>query len=106
MKIVRTNVYLRQVKKLKASERDIEALEQAIAANPAAGDVIPGLDGVRKLRFAMGGKGKRGGGRAIYYVLWVDDTAFMIMAYAKSEREDLSEAGKKIIRALIREINT
>ena len=39
-----------------------------IAQNPLSGDVIPGLQGIRKIRFAFGGRGKRGGGRAIYFL--------------------------------------
>jgi len=55
------------LKKLHATKDEIDALEAAIVANPNAGDVIPGLGGIRKLRFAVGGKGKRGGGRAINF---------------------------------------
>lgn len=68
VKIVRTTIFTKCLKKLNASESDIERLESELASNPSAGDVIQGLSGARKVRFAMGGKGKRGGGRAIYVV--------------------------------------
>lgn len=68
MQIVRTTPYKKALKKLKASKQEIEALEQEIASNPLAGDVIPGLGGIRKIRFGMAGKGKKGGGRAVYYL--------------------------------------
>jgi len=45
------------------SAADIAALEQAVADDPQSGDLIPGLGGIRKLRFALGNKGERGGGR-------------------------------------------
>ena len=55
-------------------------LEDAIAADPKIGDVIPALGGLRKLRFAFGGRGKRGGGRAIYFLLVTEDLAAMVFA--------------------------
>ncbi len=74
MQVVRTGAFNKALKKLGASLSDIERLENEIAAHPEAGDVIQGLSGARKIRFAMRGKGKRGGGRAIYVVVWRVDT--------------------------------
>lgn len=51
--------------------------------------------GVRKLRFAAGGKGKQGGVRVIYYYHVCDSEIFLIQAYKKSKKEDLSSAEKK-----------
>lgn len=90
MKIVRTSRYLRDLKRLRASAEDVARLEQSIASDPTAGDVIPGLGGIRKLRFGLGNRGKRGGGRAIYFLVLADDVAVMIFAYAKNEQEDLT----------------
>ncbi len=104
MKIVRTTTYQRSLRKLGATAAEIAALESAIIANPAAGVVIPGLGGVRKIRFPLGGKGKSGGGRAIYIVLWVDATVFMIMAYKKSVQEDLSQDQREMVLKLIEEL--
>jgi hypothetical protein len=66
MKIVRTRRYLKDMKRIGATAIDMASLEQEIAANPTAGDVIQGLGGIRKIRFGIGNRGKRGGGRAIY----------------------------------------
>ncbi len=104
MKIVRTIAFSKSLKKLNASERDIERLETELAANPAAGDVIQGLSGARKIRFAMGGKGKRGGGRAIYVVVWRADTAYLLLAYSKAVQEDLSNTQREALAAFIKEI--
>ena len=103
MNIIRTQRYLKDLKRMGVSEFERAALEEAIAINPEAGDVIPGLEGLRKIRFAMRNRGKRGGGRAIYYLMMSDETALMITAYAKNEREDLSSDQKKAIVALLRE---
>ena len=104
MQIVRTGLYLRQMKRLGASSTDMGRLEAEIAVNPQAGDVIPGLMGLRKIRFALGNKGKRGGGRAVYFLMVSDDAAVMIFAYAKSAQEDLTMEQRKAALALLKEM--
>lgn len=104
MQIVRTGLYLRQMKRLGASSTDMGRLEAEIAVNPQAGDVIPGLMGLRKIRFALGNKGKRGGGRAVYFLMVSDDVAVMIFAYAKSDQEDLTMEQRKAALALLKEM--
>jgi hypothetical protein len=104
MQIVRTGLYLRQMKRLGASSTDMGRLEAEIAVNPQAGDVIPGLMGLRKIRFALGNKGKRGGGRAVYFLMVSDDVAVMIFAYAKSAQEDLTTEQRKAALASLKEM--
>ena len=104
MRFVHTSRYLKDLKRLRASDDEIAALESAIAANPFSGDVIPGLRGIRKLRFGLGNKGKRGGGRAVYFLMLPEDVAVMLFAYAKSEKEDMSPAEKKAALAVISEM--
>ena len=104
MQIVRTGLYHRQMKRLGASSTDMGRLEAEIAVNPQAGDVIPGLMGLRKIRFALGNKGKRGGGRAVYFLMVSDDVAVMIFAYAKSDQEDLTMEQRKAALALLKEM--
>ena len=103
MKIVQTKRYLKDLKRLGATADDIDKLELDIANSPEAGDVIPGLEGVRKIRFSIGNKGKRGGGRAIYFLMVSDELAVMLFAYAKSEKEDLTNDEKKAASKLIKE---
>lgn len=104
MRIVRTNRYLRDLKRLRASAADVARLEQAISLDPTIGDVIPGLGGIRKLRFGLGNQGKRGGGRAVYFLMLADDAALMIFAYAKNEQEDLTTEQRKAALALTKEM--
>src|SRR5260221_8993977 len=61
-----------------------------LAYNPAAGDLIPGTGGVRKLRWALEGRGTRSGARVIYYYHSASLPLFALTAYAKNERADLS----------------
>ena len=84
---------------LTRTERD--ALVNAVAFDPRAGDIVPGLGGVRKLRWAPAGRGKRGAYRVIYYLY---DEAHPIVAlslYAKNEQSDVSPAQRKAILTLI-----
>jgi hypothetical protein len=56
MKIVHTRRYLKDMKRIGASASEITTLEATIATSPAAGDVIPGLAGLRKYRFRLAGR--------------------------------------------------
>ena len=60
-----------------------------IASEPDAGDVIPGADGARKVRWSRPGMGKRGGARVIYFHLVDDQVVLLVMVYAKAERENV-----------------
>ena len=104
MKIVRTSRYRRDLKRLGTSAAEIAALEAEVVAHPLAGVVIPGLGGLRKLRFGFGGRGKRGAGRAIYFLILAEDVAVMVFAYAKASQEDLTQEQRRAALALIKEM--
>ena len=104
MKIVRTSRYTKDLKRLGVTVGEIAALEAQIVANPLAGDVIPGLGGLRKLRFGFGSRGKRGGGRAIHFLILADDVAVMLFAYGKSAQEDLTPEQRRAALALMKEM--
>lgn len=81
--------FLRNAKGI-LSEDDLIALEVFLAANPNAGDVIQGSGGLRKLRFAAKGHGKRGGARVIYLRIAHPSTIVLSDCYAKNAKTDLS----------------
>ncbi|HEY3539267.1 MAG TPA: DNA-binding protein [Trinickia sp.] len=60
-----------------------------IAANPDAGDVVPGADGARKVRWKRAGTGKSGGARVIYFNLTDEEIVLLVAVYAKAERENM-----------------
>lgn len=60
-----------------------------IASNAEAGDVIPGADGARKVRWTVQGKGKRGGARVIYFNLSDDEIVLLVAVYTKAERSNI-----------------
>ncbi len=57
--------------------------------------MIPGTDGVRKASWARSGQGKRGGLRVIYFYAISAELILLLSAYAKNEREDLTDEDKK-----------
>ena len=65
-------------------------LEIALLARPEAGKVIPGGGGLRKLRRPLAGRGKSGGARVIYYYMSADGLIYLVYAYAKNARENLT----------------
>ncbi|HEX3487383.1 MAG TPA: type II toxin-antitoxin system RelE/ParE family toxin [Micropepsaceae bacterium] len=83
---------------LKEYER--AALVDYLARHPLAGDLIPGTGGVRKLRWALQGRGKRGGARVVYFYHSTALPLFLLTAYAKNERADLSQADKNDFKRL------
>jgi len=83
------------------TEDEYEELILYIAENPEAGDVIRGTGGIRKLRWAARGHGKRGGARVIYYYLNDDFPVYLLAVYGKGEKVDLTSKEKKQMRDLI-----
>ena len=73
-----------------------------LAANPTEGDEIPGLGGIRKVRFAAKGEGKSGGVRVIYY--YHDDAVslYALLIYGKGEQEELTAEQRKAASTLVR----
>ena len=60
-----------------------------IAENPLSGNVIPGAQGARKVRWSVAGRGKRGGVRVIYFNLTNQGVLILLMVYTKSEQSNL-----------------
>lgn len=102
MVIIETLVFTSQIQ----AELDTESyrlLQVALAQNPQAGALIKGTGGLRKVRWSARGKGKRGGARVIYYWHGGRDLLLMLLAYGKSDKEDLTKEQKKVLSTLVRE---
>ena len=78
----------------------IESLAVYLMNRPDAGDMIPGSGGVRKLRWAAKGKGKRGGARIIYLYVVIAGRIYLIRCYAKNVKTDLTADEKKSLRQI------
>jgi hypothetical protein len=80
-----------------------QALKSSLILRPGAGVVIPRSGGLRKIRWALPGQGKRGGCRIIYFWDETTETFFMLYAYRKSQQEDLTSGQFRILSRLVRE---
>lgn len=99
-----TELFTRAVTALLSDEEYAE-LQGSLIVNPQAGDMIKETGGLRKLRWRQErrGKGKRGGVRVIYYWYASESLIYMLLAYSKDERDDLSAAQKRVLARLVRE---
>jgi mRNA-degrading endonuclease RelE of RelBE toxin-antitoxin system len=102
MVVIETLVFTRQVQAL-LSDEEHRALQTALANRPNAGSVIVGSGGLRKLRWATKGKGKRGGSRVIYYWAVSQEQILLLLIYSKSEQEDLTRDQLKTLKRVVEE---
>jgi hypothetical protein len=72
-----------------------------LAAHPKTGDLIEGTDGVRKLRWGRGGRGKSGGVRIIYYYHSELMPLYLLTLFAKNEQDNLSKAERNELAKLV-----
>ena len=80
------------------SDEEYGSLQQALIKDPDAGPVIPGSGGVRKLRWAAPGRGKRGGYRIIYYVKRTNGVIWLLTMYPKNVAENIPAVVLRRIR--------
>jgi mRNA-degrading endonuclease RelE of RelBE toxin-antitoxin system len=76
-------------------------LQAALLGNPEAGALIVGSGGLRKVRWSLPGRGKRGGARLIYYYWMVKRRIYLLYAYSKSAKGDLTREQIKILAGLV-----
>jgi mRNA-degrading endonuclease RelE of RelBE toxin-antitoxin system len=74
----------------------------ALVLRPEQGAIIRGSGGLRKLRWGLAGRGKRGGARLIYYWDKPTETVYMLYAYTKPEQGDLTADQVKVLGRLVR----
>jgi len=87
--VIETPTFQKQAEKLWTEAQRLEFIDW-IAANPLAGDVIPGAGGARKVRWGRTGAGKSSGVRVIYFNLTEQGTVVLTMLYAKSDRTNIA----------------
>ena len=86
------------------SDDDYARLQNVLVENPGRGDLIHGGGGIRKLRFALPGRGKSGGVRVIYYWLRDDGQIYMLLIYPKSKKDDLTDRETALLREFVKEL--
>jgi hypothetical protein len=97
--VVETSAFARRAEKLLTDEEHHDLLLY-LSMYREAGDEIPGSGGVRKLRYAVRGRGKRGGVRVIYYFLDEQNPIYALLLYGKNEQGNLSRDQKKYVKAI------
>ena len=102
MKFVETTIFTRRVTKLLKDE-SYRLLQHTLMLRPDMGDVIRGSSGLRKVRWAGKGSGKRGGVRVIYYWAIPEDTILMLFIFGKNERADLTPSQLEQLRKIVEE---
>lgn len=91
---------------LRLTDDDLQALERELLTRPAAGAVMPGCGGLRKLRFSPPSwhQGKRGATRVVYGLFPVHAHAYLVLVYSKNEQDNLTPGEKRQLRQLMTEI--
>jgi mRNA-degrading endonuclease RelE of RelBE toxin-antitoxin system len=102
MRFVETPVFTARLHEA-LDDAGYRALQIALVLRPEQGAVIAGSHGLRKLRWALAGRGKRGGLRVIYYWDPNDSVVYMLYLYAKNEQGDLTPAQARALGRLVRE---
>jgi len=93
----------RQWQNMGLDDDELRQLQETLLKNPKAGKVIQGTNGLRKIRIAFEGQGKSGSGRVVYVDFTMYEVIYLITAYPKRVKDDLSKAerneiAKRIIR--------
>jgi len=86
--VIETPTFQKQAEKIWSDDERM-AFISWIAEHPTAGDVIPGADGARKVRWSIAGKGKRGGVRVIYFNLTEQGALVLVMLYQKADQANI-----------------
>ncbi len=94
---VETKLFTKRLREYLADD-EYRALQEALIANPQAGDIIRGSGGVRKLRWNVAGRGKRGGIRVIYYLRSENGEIWMLTVYAKNVVDSIPPSVLRKIR--------
>lgn len=100
MVIVETSIFTRQVTEL-LSDDEYHKLQIALVEHPEAGAIIKGSGGLCKIRWVIGGRGKRGGVRVIYYWAVKGEQLLMLFMYPKNVSDDLSPEQLKILKKIV-----
>jgi hypothetical protein len=102
MIFIETPVFTKLVEDLLPHDSYVD-LQHTLLLRLDTGQVIPGSGGLRKVRWGIEQKGKRGGLRMICYWDKPDEIIYMLFVYRKSEREDLTQEQLKFLRRLVKE---
>ena len=103
-KFVIMPVFDKQWKDMGLDDTDLQCLQEQLLENPQMGKVIKGTGKLRKMRFALPGRGKSGSSRVLYVDFVIAETIYLIFAYPKNEKDNLTDEECNSIKKLIDKI--
>lgn len=103
MYFIETPVFARRRQSIIPDDEDFRAIQSALLKRPTLGDLMRGTGGLRKLRCALDGRGKRGGLRLIYYWHEVREAFLLLFMYPKNELDDLTATQRRFLARVVRE---
>jgi hypothetical protein len=101
--VVETRHYAARAEKF-LSEDERNSLIDFLASDPLRGDVLAGTGGIRKVRFARGGRGRSGGARVIYYFYNAENPIYLLEIFGKTEKANLTAAERNAMAKVAAEI--
>ena len=103
--LLETKTYVKAVSQFwdEEEQRDFKTF---LGLHLEQGDIIPDTDGLRKICWSSSGHGKRGGARVIYYVYDQGEPIYLLFAYPKNVKTNLTEREKKVMRQIVGQIKS
>ena len=102
MRFIETTSFTKRITTILADD-DYRKLQDALALRPEAGPVISGSGGIRKVRWARPGSGKRGGIRVIYFWAPDEQVVYLLLVFPKNVQDDLTAEQLGLLRRAVRE---
>ena len=102
---IHTKLFDKKWTSLGYDDDDLAELQKAICENPQKHPVVKGTGGVRKIRFALDGRGKSSGARVLYVDFIVHGAIGLLSAYPKNEKEDITEHERKTLKLMVEKFN-
>ena len=97
-------LFTRRWKEIGLTDDELLALQVLLLKDPAAGPIIEGTGGIRKVRFAIENRGKSSGIRVCYTDFAEYEVIYLITAFEKSEKENLSKEEKIVLKKLVKSL--
>lgn len=102
IEFIETPMFTRQIKQI-ATDEELRELQRELIESPEKGDLIQKTGGLRKIRMATGNQGKSSSARVIYF-LATAEVIYLIMAYPKNLKENLTDAEKAVLKKLTQKL--
>ena len=100
-KFVMMPVFDKQWRDMGLDDNDLQVLQSELLNNPQTGKVIKGTEKLREMRFSLSNKGKSGSSRVLYVDFVLAETIYLIFAYPKNEKDDLTDEERNNIKKMI-----